>query len=61
MDIEQSPAYIAFPEYVKATWLRVIQALPPAWLIAPVTGEVFKVRRTVTSICKARLCSRAAA
>ena len=42
MDIEQSPTYIALPEPVKPAWLRAIQALPPYWLIAPATGEIFE-------------------
>ena len=42
MDIEKSPTYIALPEHVKPAWLCVIRALPPAWLLAPVTGEVFE-------------------
>jgi len=41
MDIEQSPTYIALPEHAKPAWLRVIQALPPPWPVAPPTGEVF--------------------
>ena len=41
MDIEQSPTYVALPEHVKPAWLRAIRALPPAWLIAPATDEVF--------------------
>ena len=40
MDIEQSPTYIALPEH--ANWLRAIRALPPAWLVAPATSEVFE-------------------
>jgi hypothetical protein len=42
MDIEQSPTYVALPEHAKPAWLRAIRALPPAWLIAPATGEVFE-------------------
>jgi hypothetical protein len=42
MDIEQSPIYITLPEHAKPACLRAIRALPPAWLIAPVTGEVFE-------------------
>src|SRR6266480_6782880 len=42
MDIEQSPTYLALPEHAKPAWLRAIQALPPAWLIAPATGEIFQ-------------------
>ncbi len=42
MDIEQSPTYVALPEHAKPAWLRAIRALPPAWLLAPATGEVFE-------------------
>jgi hypothetical protein len=33
--------YRAIP-HLKPAWLRVIRALPPAWLIAPATGELFE-------------------
>jgi hypothetical protein len=36
------PTYIALPEHAKPAWLRAIRALPPVWLIAPATGEVFE-------------------
>ena len=42
MNIEQSPTYTTLPEHAKPAWLHAIQALPPAWLIAPATGEVFE-------------------
>ena len=42
MDIEHSAAYEALPAHVKPTWLRAVGALPPAWLNAPATGEVFE-------------------
>jgi hypothetical protein len=42
MDIEQTPTYIALPEHAKPARLRAFRALPPAWLVAPATGEVFK-------------------
>ena len=42
MNIEQSPTYVALPEYAKPAWLRALRALPPAWLLAPATGEVFE-------------------
>jgi hypothetical protein len=42
MDIEHSATYEALPAHVKPTWLRAVGALPPAWLNAPVTGEVFE-------------------
>jgi hypothetical protein len=42
MDIEKSPTYIALPEHTKRAWLRAIRALPPTWLVAPATGEVFQ-------------------
>src|SRR5947207_6410320 len=40
MNIEQSPTYVALPEHAKPAWLRAIRARPPAWLLAPATGEV---------------------
>ena len=42
MDFEHSPTYIALPDHAKPTWLNTIKALPPAWLIAPATGEIFE-------------------
>ena len=42
MDTEQSPTYLALPEHAKSAWLRAIRVLPPAWLVAPATGEVFE-------------------
>ena len=42
MDIEHSATYKALPTHVKPAWLRAVGALPPAWLNAPATGEVFK-------------------
>jgi hypothetical protein len=42
MNIEQSPTYLALPEHAKSAWLRAIQALPPAWLMAPATDEIFE-------------------
>jgi hypothetical protein len=42
MDIEQSPTYITLPEHATPAWLRVIRALPYAWLVAPATGEIFE-------------------
>src|SRR5436305_2825706 len=41
-DMEQSATYVALLEHVKPAWLRAIRPLPPGWLIAPATGEVFK-------------------
>ena len=40
--MEQSATYVALLEHVKPAWLRAIRPLPPGWLIAPATGEVFK-------------------
>ena len=42
MDIEHSATYEALPAHLKPVWLRTVRALPPAWLNAPATGEVFK-------------------
>ena len=42
MDIEQSATYEALPAHVKPAWLRAVGALPPAWLNAPATGEIFE-------------------
>jgi hypothetical protein len=42
MDIEHSATYEALPAHVKPAWLRAVGALPPAWLNAPATGEVFE-------------------
>jgi hypothetical protein len=42
MNIEQSPTYTALPKHAKPAWLHAIRALPPAWLVAPATGEIFK-------------------
>src|SRR2546423_3720935 len=42
MDLERSPTYVALPDHAKAAWLRAIRALPPPWLEAPATGEVFE-------------------
>jgi hypothetical protein len=42
MDFERSPTYTALPDHAKPAWLRAVGALPPAWLIAPATGEVFE-------------------
>jgi hypothetical protein len=42
MDLEKSPTYVALPDHAKPAWLRAIRALPPAWLIAPATGEIFE-------------------
>ena len=42
MDIEHSTTYEALPVHLKPTWLRAVRALPPAWLNAPATGEIFE-------------------
>ena len=42
MDIEHSATYKALPAHVKPAWLRAVGALPPAWLNAPATGEIFE-------------------
>ena len=36
------PRLFALPAHAESTWLRAIQALPPAWLVTPATGEVFE-------------------
>jgi hypothetical protein len=42
MDLERSPTYIALPNHAEPAWLHAIRALPPAWLIAPATGEIIE-------------------
>jgi hypothetical protein len=34
--------YKALPVHLKNMWLRAVSALPPAWLNAPATEEIFK-------------------
>jgi hypothetical protein len=36
------PNLCCLPEHTKPTWLRAIRALPPAWLTALTTDEVFE-------------------
>jgi hypothetical protein len=44
MNFEASKTYLALPEHAKSAWLKAVRALPPAWLLPPVTGERFEGR-----------------
>ena len=44
MDIEASPTYQALPKHAKSAWLKAVRALSLAWLLPPVTGELFEDR-----------------
>jgi hypothetical protein len=41
MDLESHATFAQLPDHVKPAWLRAVRALPPIWLIAPDSGEVF--------------------
>jgi hypothetical protein len=42
MDLESHATFAQLPDHVKPAWLRAVRALPPIWLIAFASGEVFK-------------------
>src|SRR5437016_7344967 len=41
MDLEPHATFVQLPDHAKPAWLRAIRSLPPAWLIAPASGEIF--------------------
>jgi hypothetical protein len=59
MGIKKSSTFVALPEHAKSAWLRAIRALPPAWLIAPPTGEVFEGKDDCHQRLQGWACSRA--
>jgi hypothetical protein len=41
MDLESHATFAQLSGHAKPAWLRAIRTLPPIWLIAPASGEVF--------------------
>ena len=41
IDLESHATFTQLPNHVKPAWLRTIRTLPPTWLVAPASGEIF--------------------